>query len=242
MTSSSGVASEYDGTRPSPPVPGAALYLLVNLASGIFWSILLVTLTMVGIGTAVIWVGVPILMLAAVLCRGGAILERSWIRRALGVYIASPYRPLPSGFKAYWRTRLSDPATWRDLGYFLLLLPFGIIEFALMVALWSASLGLLFLPVYFRFLPTGSWRWPDWDRPWVIVDSTLEALPWAALGLLLLVVAIVVTKAAGAAHGRFARSLLGPGRATIRRLDAQSGSDGTPSRGQGDVDATLGNR
>lgn len=219
MTSPATITSEFDGTHPSPQAMGAVPYLLLAMPVGIFWFVVLMTLTLVGIGTSIIWVGVPLLMLAAVLSRAAATLERGWVRTALGVYIARPYRPLPSGFKAYWRARTSDPATWRDLAYFLLLLPLGIVEFALTVALWASSLGLIFLPIYFRFLPEGSWMLFDQDRPWVVVDSTLDALPWAGLGVLILALAVVVTKWLGATHARFARGLLGPSQATVRKLD-----------------------
>lgn len=220
MISPATTTNEYDGTHPSPRVLSTVPYLLLNLPVGIFWFVTLVTLTMVGLGTSIIWVGVPLLMLAAVLCRGAATLERGWVHTMLGVYIARPYRPLPSGFRAYWRARLGDPATWRDLAYFLLLLPFGIVEFAMMIALWSTGLGLLALPVYFRFLPPdGSWRLFDTDHPWVVVDSTLDALPWAVLGALVCVLAVLVTRWLGMVHARFARGLLGPSEATVRRLD-----------------------
>ncbi|WP_165913123.1 sensor domain-containing protein [Tamaricihabitans halophyticus] len=208
--------SEYDGVRRTPSIPGAVAYLLLGLPLGIFWFVLFVTLFLVGLTTSIIWVGVPILMLAAVLLKAAAMLERRRVNLLLGGYIADPYRPLPSGMRAYWKARTADPASWRDLSYFLLLLPVGVIGFALTLVPWAIGLGWLFLPIYFRFLPTGSWRFPDWDQPWVIVDSTMEALPWAGLGLLITAVAIVLTRAFSRLQLGLARALLGPGAGTQR--------------------------
>ena len=45
----------------------------------------------------VIWVGVFVLALTVLAWRGGAWLERRWVRLMLGVQIPEPYRPLPAG-------------------------------------------------------------------------------------------------------------------------------------------------
>jgi hypothetical protein len=198
----------HDGTTPRPPVAGSLVYLVMNLGVGIAAFTALVTLFAVGIGTAVVWVGLPVLALAVLLCRGGAQVERARVYALLNAYIAVPHSSLPE--KGRWKARVRDGATWRALVYFILLLPIGIAEFTVVVSLWATALGMLFLPVYYRWLPDGAYKFWDWDRPAYVVDSTVEALPFAALGLLVLAVALVVTRWLGAAHARFARALLGP--------------------------------
>ena len=198
----------HDGTVPRPPVAGSLVYLVMNLGVGIAGFVTLVTLFTVGAGTAIVWVGLPVLALAVLLCRGGAQIERARVYALLNTYIAVPHAPLPE--KGRWKARFTDGGTWRSCAYFILLLPIGIIEFTAMVTLWATSLGLLALPIYFRFLPTGSYRLWDWDRPVLVVDSTLEALPFAALGVLVLAVTLAVTRWLGQVHARFARALLGP--------------------------------
>jgi hypothetical protein len=196
-----------DGTRPAPSVFGALAYLVMNLVVGIGAFVVLVVLFTVGLGTAIIWVGLPLLALAVLLCRGGAHVERARVYALLDTYIAAPHRPLPEVKR--WRARLKDGATWRGLGYFILLLPVGIAEFAIMVSLWSTSLALVFLPIYFRYLPDGELRLWTTDRPWLIVDTTVETLPFAAVGVLVLACTVALTKGMGAAHARFARAMLG---------------------------------
>lgn len=208
---------ERDGRRPNPPLLGALAYLLLSLPVGIAGFVFVITSLSVGIGTAIIWVGVGILAIAMLAWRGLAGLERLRVQALLGTYIASPYRPLPAGRR--WRTRVKDPATWKDMVYLVLMLPIGIAEFALMVSFWATSLSLTLLPVYFRFLPDGSYKLWDSERPVIVVDSTVEALPFAALGLLLLAVTVVLTKALGALHARYARAMLGPSQHRINKLE-----------------------
>src|SRR5882672_10260727 len=219
------LVTERDGTRPDPPVLGSLAYLVLNLPVGIAGFVFVVTTVSVGLSTAIVWVGVPVLALAMLIWRAGARLERRRVHALLGTYIATPYRPLPDGLSARWRTRVRDRATWKDMTYFVLLLPIGVAEFSLMVSLWSASLWLLFLPLYFGFLPA-EWYPVAWDNPIIRVDSTWEALPWAALGAILLAMTIVLTKALGTLHARYARAMLGP---SGRRLDALGRAETAPA-------------
>jgi hypothetical protein len=210
--------TESDGTKPNPPVLGSLFYLLLNLPAGIAGFTMVIVMLSVGVSTVIIWVGLPVLMLAVLLTRGSARLERGRVHAMLGTYVASPYRPLPEGVGRQFKTRFKDAATWKDMAYLVLLLPIGIAEFTLMVTFWSTSLWFLFLPVYWGFMPD-DWYPVGWNHPIVSVDSTWEALPWAALGAMLLAVTVVLTKGLGTLHARYARAMLGPSR---RRVDAMA--------------------
>ncbi|GLZ41621.1 sensor domain-containing protein [Actinokineospora sp. NBRC 105648] len=206
-----------DGTRPRPSVFGSLGYLLMNLVVGILGFVGIVTAWAVGAGTAVVWVGLPVLALAILGTRGAARVERARVYAMLDTYIATPYPPLP--VTGRWKARLKDGATWRDTAYFVLLLPIGVAEFSIMIALWSASAWLVALPLVYRFLPDGAWLLWDTDHPRIVVDSFLEALPFAGAGLVLLALTVPLTRAMGAAHAVFARSVLGPSQAKIRSLE-----------------------
>lgn len=216
--------TERDGTHPNPPLLGALAYLLLNFPVGLAAFIFLVTTVSVGLSTAIIWVGVPVLAISILTWRGAAALERRRVHAMLGTYIATPYRPLPAG-GGKWKTRLKDGATWKDFAYFLLLGPIGIAEFVLMVTLWSASVWLVLLPLWFGLAPN-DWYPEVWG--WVLghVDSTWEALPWAAVGAVLLAVTVALTRALGVLHARFARAMLGP---SLRRLDALERATARPA-------------
>lgn len=206
--------------RRDPPFGGSVVFLLMNLPLGVAAFGLLTSFTAAGLGTAVVWVGVGLLALLLLAVRGGARLERARVYALLDHYIDLPYLPLPAnGQKERWKGRLKDPATWRDLAYFFLLFPLGLIEFVLVTAFWSTSLALAGLPIYFRWLPDGAYYFPSEDVRWLTVDSTVEALPWAALGVLFVALSVALTKALAGMHARLANALLGTTVAQRRRME-----------------------
>lgn len=216
--------SELDGSRPHPPVLGSLGYLLSNLPLGVAGFSVLVTLFTAGLGTAIVWVGLPVLAAAVLLARAAGRFERVRVHRMLGTYVASPYKPLPlEGLKGRWKARISDGATWRDALYLVLLLPLGIAEFVIVVTFWSVGLAAATLPFYCTYLPGGAYVFPAYDERWIVVGSPVAALPWAALGLIVLALAVAITRGLGTAHALFARAVLGPG-PRARRL-AESAVD-----------------
>ncbi|WP_424190454.1 sensor domain-containing protein [Actinokineospora sp. G85] len=193
-----------------PSVAGAFGFLAMNLVVGIVGFTVLVTLVAVGVGTAVVWVGLPVLALAVLISRGAARVERARVFALLDTAIDQPYPALPETKRL--RARFTDINTYRDALYFLLMLPIGIAEFVSLVTFWSVSLALIGLPVFYRWLPEGEVAVFAWDESSIVVDSVWEALPFSLLGVLLLGVTILLTRGLGRAHARFARALLGPTR------------------------------
>ncbi|WP_410659014.1 sensor domain-containing protein [Amycolatopsis sp. lyj-112] len=224
----SSLAAERELSRSDPSFGGSLVYLLMNLPMGVVAFALLVSFISLGVGTLVVWLGVAVLALVVLAVRGAARMERARVYALLDRYIDLPYLPLPAGSQSLrWKARLKDRSTWRDLSYFFLLFPLGIIEFVLVTAFWSTSLGLAGLPIYYRFLPNGEYRFPTWEVPWFTVDSTVSALPWAALGVLCVALSVALTKALAGAHARLAKALLGPTHAQRRRLE--DSWDGVPT-------------
>jgi hypothetical protein len=211
--------TERDGTRPNPPLLGALAYLVMNLPVGIASFVFVVTTMAVGVSTVIIWVGLAVLALSVLGMRGMAALERMRVHGMLGTYVASPYRPADG--KSRWLTTVKDPATWKDMVYLLLMLPLGIAEFTVMVVLWSVSLYLTFLPLYWNWIPH-DWQIVLWNHPVVNVDSWIGTLPFAGLGVLVLALAVIVTKGLGTLHARYARAMLGPSERHIAKLEGLS--------------------
>jgi signal transduction histidine kinase len=208
----------------SPRTWAAAGYLLASMAVGIFWFVVLVTGISVGLSLVIIWVGIPILAATMLAWRGGAWLERRWIRLALGVDIPDPYRPLAHG--GLWhRLHLlaTDPATWKDLVYLALLFPLGILWFVVTATLWAGALTLLTTPLFYWIPSNGTIEidlYDDPGRTWLVIDDLPKALAAAAVGLLLCVVAAVATRGMAAAQAAIAQGLLGPSQAQLRaRVD-----------------------
>jgi signal transduction histidine kinase len=106
------------------------VFLLASLPLRLLAFVFLLVTTVLGLATTMLWIGIPILIVATSLVRGYADLERSWVRTMLGVDVPPPHRlPHGVGLLAIWQTRLVDPTTWRELIYALIAFPLGVVEF-----------------------------------------------------------------------------------------------------------------
>jgi signal transduction histidine kinase len=194
----------------------ATLFLLASLAVGLFWQIVLATGLSLGVGLVVVWVGVFVLALTVLAWRGGARLERRWVRAMLGVEIPDPYRPLPDG-SLWQRARIlaSDPATWKDLAYLLVLFPVGLVWFVATTTLWGFGLTFLTTPLWFWIPPEGGLVSLG-DRGVLVLDTLPEALLAAVAGAAGCVAAAWAVRGMAAAHGALALALLGPSQRQLR--------------------------
>ena len=182
-------------------------YLLVSFPVGIASFVLLVTGISVGVGLAIVWVGVPILAGTLVGSRWMARFERRRAAITLGEPIPSSYvAPHRRGLLGWLHTAIGDPATWKDLLWLLILLPaLGLAGFTLAISLWGASLGLVFLPAwYWTVGSTGV------DLGAVNVNTLDEAWIGIPAGLVLLTFTVPLTRLAGMGLARLGRVLLAP--------------------------------
>jgi len=196
-----------------------AVHLALNLPLGILWFTLLATGLSSGVGMLVTLVGIPILMLTAMVGRGAGIVERARLRVFLGHALPDPYRRAAPGIWSFWRTRLTDPALWRDLLYLLLRLPIGIMTFTVVVTLWAVPLACLASPF---ILACGEPVETIGDHR---IDTLWGALLLALAGLPLVVVAAWGTRAMAGLERLFASAMLGTSPAQLSaRLDALADS------------------
>jgi signal transduction histidine kinase len=218
--------TQRTGDRPRvgrPRLGGSLAYLLSVLPIALVSSLPLLVLSVAGIALSVVWVGIPVLLAVTTCWRAFARVERGWMRTMLGVDIPAPYRALPAGslFRR-WRTKVADPATWRDIAYLMLRLPLCLIEFALVVLLWVYSLGLIALPVWAPLLPlSDSVNLPNLHAQLVRVSTASQALPYAIVGVVLLMLAILITPRLARFQAVLARGLLGPTKAARLTVTAE---------------------
>jgi signal transduction histidine kinase len=208
-------------TRTDPDVFRTSGYFLLNLVTGLFWFCLLVPLAAASIGTAVVWFGLPLGVLTLLLARAAASGERALVRAALGAEIPNPHRPLPTGgLLVRARAIARDPATWRDFGYWLLMLPLGAVEFSITLALWATVAATVLLPLYLHWLPATWEVLLPWGDVWSI-DTFAKAIPVSVLGLLFGLVALRLIRVMGRGHAALARAVLGPTRASLLSAEAE---------------------
>ena len=205
----------------------ATIYLLGAMFVGLTWHVILAVGLAVGVGTLIIWVGVFVLALTVLAWRGGAWLERRWVRAMLGVDIPDPYRPAPSG--SLWRRArvvASDPATWKDLAYLVVLFPLGLLWFVVTTTLWTLALGLLTAPLWYWIPPAGEAAiFVNDNRSYLVLDTLPEALLACVVGAALCVAAAWAVRGMAAAHGAVALSLLGPSQSQLQaRVEALTAS------------------
>jgi hypothetical protein len=193
--------------RPFPPlqtIARDALYLVLGLPAGVAIFTIVVTGLALGAGLAITLVGVPILLSTLLLARALAEVERRRARLALAAPIHGRERRLGGGAMDRARTLATDPASWRDVLWGLLVLPVGTAGFTVAVALWSTALGLVTSPVYWWALGDEPGEPALFDDPGAGY-SVLRVL----IGVALIPVAAWLSRATAAGSARLARELLG---------------------------------
>jgi hypothetical protein len=152
-------------------------YLLGGLPLAIVAFVIAVAGFSAGVGTLVVWVGLPVLVLTLRAARGFAVVERRSTEWATG-------RPLPphhyrgAGGRGVgrWFNALAEPQSWRDLVHAVVGFPVRLVTFVLAVA-WTVGGvgGLLYV----------AWQWalPENDekavvrRPEPTVSMTVRREP-----------------------------------------------------------------
>ncbi len=126
-------------------------YTLVGFPTTLIGFVLMIAGFAAGVGTAVVWIGVPLLAGTLMVARGFADAERGWLSDVLRRPPVRPrYKPAPPGAGRF--RRLVNPLTsgqsWLDLLHGILNLPFAIIAFVLTVVFWAIPVAGLTYPLY----------------------------------------------------------------------------------------------
>jgi signal transduction histidine kinase len=186
-------------------------YLLLGLPVTAFAVTIALLTVLAGTALSMTVVGVTVVPMLLNLTRAAAWLERR--RCALLRQVAPPQRyptrDLPPRVRL--RTELSDPTTWRDLAWLLIAAPVNLACAVIAAATSTVGLGLITIPVWYRFLPDRQAKLYDSGGvSHVVINSVPAALPWASLGILLVWVAGWLTRGVAVGQARLAAALLGP--------------------------------
>ena len=191
------------------------LHLLLNLPVGIATFTIILTGFATGLGSLITLVGIPILFLTIYVSRAMGAVERARARGLLAIDVPRPYRPDPPSDN-WWRVpvaRLSDPATWLEVGYHLFILPFGILTFSVVVTAWSLGLGFLTSPIYGWAVPDGfQVGWVGFttsqNHAWVI-DTPVEYMAVVLIGVAIILITPWIVRGLATANRYLVRGMIG---------------------------------
>jgi len=186
------------------------LHLLLNLPVGIVTFTVVVTGLATGLGMLITLVGIPIIFATMYLSRGMGAVERARARAFLDVDVPAPYRADPPA-DTWWRVhvaRFTDPATWVEVGYHLLMLPIGIFTFTVALTFWAMGIGLVTAPLYAWALPDGMYVGDELTRWWV-VDTPLEFAAVALAGVAVILVTPWIVRGLATANRMLVRGMIG---------------------------------
>ncbi|MBS0375661.1 MAG: sensor domain-containing protein [Proteobacteria bacterium] len=186
----------------------ALFYLLVSIATGIFYFTVAVTGLAMSAGLSILIIGVPFFLLFIGLTRVLSLVEGRLVEGLLGVRM--PRRPVRStpgiGLGARIKEMLFDRRTWTTILYMFLMLPLGIFYFtASVIGLAFGGAGIA-APVLSLLHAAG------YIHEGVQVNGEFVAWPvtiWFALvGVVILTVTLHFARGLGQVHGGVARALL----------------------------------
>jgi hypothetical protein len=123
-------------------------HLIADPLLGVITFTATATLLTLAAGLSITLLGILLLPLVLLLCRGIGRLERARARVLLHVKVTDP-PPTPTG----WR-RLTDASGWRAVAYSLLLLPSGILTGTITLTGWATAIAAIGFPTY-------AWRLTD---------------------------------------------------------------------------------
>jgi uncharacterized membrane protein len=200
---------KFFGVAADPRTYGAMFYMVLALATGIFYFTWAVTGLSLSAGLFVLIVGIPFIVLFFGSVRGLSLIEGRIVEAMLGVRMPRrppyPTRSLPLMKRI--GAMFSDARTWTTLFYMVLMLPLGIIYFTITITFMSVSLALAAAPFVSAL------------TPWGVIningqDSMLNVLGWPGLlfssvvGVFLLFATLHLIRGIGYLHGQLAKSLL----------------------------------
>ena len=197
------------GVFSDPRTYGALFYMLLALATGIFYFTWTVTGISLSAGLSVLIIGLPFVLLFLGASRALSLMEGRIVEVMLGermprrIAYQDRDRPLLKRIGGMF----TDPRTWSTFLYFLLMLPLGIIYFTTTFALLASGLALAVAPLLAAIGAQDQWQVSVWGidlityQPWI-------ALVFVPVGIAVIVATLHLVRVVGRLHGRLAKALL----------------------------------
>jgi len=202
--------ARFFGVIAEPRTYASLFYMLLALATGIFYFTWVVTGISLSGGLAVLIIGIPFVILYFGSVRVLSLVEGRIVETMLGERM--PRRPLYStrGRPLLERIKelFTDPRTWATQLYFLLMLPLGIAYFTVAVTGLATSLALIAAPFAMLFGDLGGALWID-EINVMDVHVVWATLPLCFIaGVALLFLTLHLARGVGHVHGQLAKHML----------------------------------
>ncbi|MFZ3568795.1 sensor histidine kinase [Streptomyces sp. BH097] len=203
-------------------------YLMLSLPLSIIGFVWAVTMTSLGVGLLITFIGVPVLAAALAGARGLGALERVRARGLLGVEVGTPepLRPRTGGPMGWIGATLKSGVSWRHLLYGVLHMPWAVFGFAVGLSFWATGWTMLTYPLWRWVFPTyvgqdGIQLYGDSGHA-VYLDNPFEIAVTAGLGLLVTLATPWVIRALTTVDRLMVVGLLGPSRLASRVVELES--------------------
>lgn len=208
---------QFFGVFADPRAYTAMFYMLLSLATGIFYFTWVVAGASMSAGFAVLIIGIPFVILFFGSVRLLSLVEGRLVEVMLGERM--PRRPLYAERGKPLMQRIMDmfidPRTWSTMVYFLAMLPLGIIYFTIVVVMVVLALAFIGAPLAVWFfgadagVSVDGWQLLSFNDHLLTTSVQLWALPLMFVaGFLLLFITLHVARGIGQLHGMFAKHLL----------------------------------
>ena len=207
----------FFGVLADPRTYASLFYMVLALATGMFYFTWVVTGLSLSLGLSITIVGIPLLILCFGSVRVLSLVEGRLVEVMLGERMPRrpPYadrdRPLLERIKALF----TDPRTWSTLLYLVLMLPLGIVYFTLVTTLLATSAAFIAAPILVWLgIADASVSLDGWQLLNIQDDVIMTSLPAWGLplvllaGIVLLFLTLHVARGIGYLHGHLAKHLL----------------------------------
>jgi uncharacterized membrane protein len=210
-------AGRFFGVFADPRAYASLFYMLLSLATGIFYFTWAVTGLSLSLGLSITIIGIPLLILFFGSVRVLSLVEGRIVEVMLGERM--PRRPLYTARgRSLWQRigdMFTDPRTWSTLLYLVAMLPLGTLYFTIAVTLVSLSLAFILTPfaVWLGFVQSDvsidGWALVHYSDGIYASSAVGWALPLMLVaGVLLLFGTMHLARGIGLVHGRLAKHLL----------------------------------
>ena len=209
--------ARFFGVFADPRAYASLFYMLLSLATGVFYFCWVVTGFSVSLGLSITIIGIPLLILFFGSVRVLSLVEGRIVEVMLGERM--PRRPLYTARGRSLSQRIgamfTDPRTWSTLLYFVLMLPLGMVYFTLAVSLLATAVSFILVPLMaWVGMAETNLRFNGWQLLYIDNGVTSTSLPdWSLplallAGIALLFATMHIARGVGRLHGLLAKHLL----------------------------------